>query len=135
MTEQQIFERLRPLVKEVTGAPPERIRMETVLVQDLGAESIDLLDLTFLIEREFGVTIEGNEFEKEARRKIPGGVYEKDGFLTEAAVVELKKALPEVEQGRLCVGLRKVDIPSLLTVSVFVHLIERKLLQKAEVHA
>ena len=54
-----------PLVREVTGAR-RQIRMESGLMQDLGAESLDLLDLSFLIEETFGVTIEADEFERQA---------------------------------------------------------------------
>jgi acyl carrier protein len=129
--ERAIFERLVPLVGEVTGVRPEEIRMDSVLVRDLGAESIDLLDLSFLIEEKFGVTIDGNEFEKQSKQRIPGGVYERDGYLTAEALGELRTALPEVDPSRFTAGLRKMDVPALLTVSVFVHLIERKLEQKA----
>jgi acyl carrier protein len=132
VTELEIFEALRPLVKESTGVPVERIRMEHVLMQDLGAESLDLLDLSFLIEERFGITIGSREFEDQARRRLPGGVYEKDGFLTPEALVELRRALPEIPPARLAAGLRTLELPSLLTVSVFVHLIQRKLAEKPE---
>jgi len=131
-TEQEVFERLRPLVQEVTGVRAEQIAMDKVLVDDLGAESIDLLDLSFLIERDFRITIESNEFEKEARKRIADGVYEKDGYLTEAALAELKTSLPEVDHDKLVPGLRKVDVPALLTVAVFVHLIQRNTTMKGE---
>ncbi len=131
MTEEEIFGALKPLVVEVTGAKPEDVRPDSVLVEDLGAESIDLLDLSFLIESKFGVPIEANEFEKKARAVIPGGVYEKEGLLTDEALAALRVALPEIPGARLSRGLRKADLPSLLTVSVFVHLIRRKLQEKA----
>lgn len=127
MTEAEIYDRLKPLIAEVTGARAEDVLFDSVLVEDLGAESIDLLDLTYLIEEEFGVTIQANELEKEAKAKIPGGVYEKDGFLTPEALEELRKALPEVDPERFVPGLRRGDLPLLLKVSVFVHLIQRKL--------
>lgn len=125
--EQEVFEQLKPLLQEVTAVPAHQIRMGSVLVEELGAESIDLLDLTFLIEQEFSITIEPNEFEKEARARIPGGEYEKDGVLTDEALAELRVSLPEVDPHRLTPGLRKAEVPALLTVSVFVHLIQRKL--------
>lgn len=132
MTEPEILEKLRPLVREVTGVPVERIHMEHVLMEDLGAESLDLLDLSFLIEEQFGITLSAHEFEDQAKARLPGGVYEQDGFLTPEAVVELRKALPEIPPARLPPGLRKLELPSLLTVSVFVHLIQRKLAEKAQ---
>ena len=116
----------------VTGLPAQDIAMDSVLVTDLGAESIDLLDLSFLIEEEFAITIEPNEFESRARQRLPGMEYERDGYLTEEALAELRKALPEIDPGRLTTGLRKMDLPNLLTVAVFVHLIQRKLAPESE---
>ncbi|NIP28482.1 MAG: hypothetical protein GWN55_17070 [Phycisphaerae bacterium] len=132
MTEQEIFKRLVPLIREVTGVREEQIRMESCLMYDLGAESVDLLDFTFLIEEVFGVTIEADEFEQQARRRIPGGVYEENGYLTDEALEELKKALPEVPAECLKPGLKKIELPSVLNVAVFVHLIQRKLADKSQ---
>jgi len=131
-TAEEIFEDLKPLLVEVLGVAPERIRRESVLVADLGAESIDLLDLSFRIEERFQVTIEANEIEREAKHRMPDGVYEQGGFLTEEALVEIRRAAPELDPGRLVKGLRKVDLPALLTVGFFVRLISRKLAAKTE---
>ena len=127
MTENEIFEKLRPLVREVTGLGEEKIHKDSLLMHDLGAESIDLLDLSFLIEETFGVTLEGDEFERQATKRIPGGVYEKDGHLTAEALEELRKALPEVPAEYFKSGLKKIELPSILNVAVLVHLIQRKL--------
>ena len=132
MTEQEIFEKLVPLIREVTGAREEQIKMESGLMLNLGAESIDLLDFSFLIEETFGITIEADEFEQQASKRIPGGVYEKDGLLTNEALEELKKALPEVPAKYLQPGLKKIELPSVLNVAVFVHIIQRKLAEKSQ---
>lgn len=130
MTEQEVFQQLVPLVREVTGAREDQIAMQSGLVEDLGAESLDLLDLSFLIEEKFGVSLEANEFERQAKARLPGGVYEQNGLLTEAALAELRKALPEVPPERLQPPLAKVGLPAVLNVAVFVHLVERKLAEK-----
>ena len=130
MTEQEIFDKLLPLLEETTGIPPEKITMASGLMQDLGAESLDLLDLSFLIEEAFGITLESDEFERQATARIPSGVYERDGVLTEEALIELRKALPEVPPEKFSAGMRKMEIPGILTVGVFVHLIQRKLAEK-----
>ncbi len=132
MTNKELFEELKPLLVEVLGVSPEKVRLESVLVSDLGAESIDLLDLSFRIEEKFEVRIEANEIERDAIKRLPGGVYEKDGYLTEAAIGEIRKSLPELDPGKFAKGLRKMDLPSLLTVSFFVQLIARKLAAKKE---
>jgi acyl carrier protein len=136
MSENEILERMKPLLVEVLGVAPEKIRRESVLVSELGAESIDLLDLSFRIEETFGVTIEANEIEREASQRLPGGVFEKDGRLTAAALEELRKSLPELDASKLVMGLRKLDLPSLLTVQFFVRLVTRKLgAKEGVVHA
>ncbi len=132
MSEQEIFRKLIPLIREVTGAREDQIKMESGLMKDLGAESLDLLDLSFLIEEKFGITIESDEFEQQATKRISGGVYEKDGYLTEEAIQELKKALPEVPAECFKPRLTKIEVPSILNVAVFVHLIQRKLTEKLQ---
>jgi acyl carrier protein len=126
-SEPEILERLQPLLVEVLGVRPDEIHPHSGLVADLGAESIDLLDLTFRIEEAFKVRIEVNELEREAAQQMPGGVYEKDGYLTDEALVEIRRAAPELDPAKLVSGLRKADLPALLTVGFFVSLIRRKL--------
>ncbi len=130
MTDTEIFEQLKPLLVETLGVTPEEIDRASVLVTDLGAESIDLLDLTFRIEETFHVTIEANELEREATRRLAGHAYDKDGRLTDEALAEIRKAAPELDSAKLVSGLRKTDLPSLLTVQFFIKLIERKLAEK-----
>jgi acyl carrier protein len=126
-TEPEILEKLKPLLVEVLGVRPDQIHPHSELVTHLGAESIDLLDLTFRIEETFQVRIEANELEREAIKQLPGGVFEKDGKLTEEALAELRRAAPELDPAKLVAGLRKADLPALLTVGFFVSLIQRKL--------
>ncbi|MGB2821178.1 MAG: phosphopantetheine-binding protein [Phycisphaerae bacterium] len=125
--EREVFLKLRPLVSNVTGVSTDEIRMDSVLMTDLGAESLDLLDLSFLIEEEFGITLESDEFGSQAAERLDGAAYESDGYLTEAALSELHRVLPEVDPRALAPGLRKMVLPSVLPVAVFVHLIQRKL--------
>ncbi len=132
MTEQEIFKKLVPLIREVTGCREEQITMQSGLMQDLGAESVDLLDFSFLIEETFGITIEADEFEQHAKGRIIGGVYEVNGRLTDEALDVLKNALPEVPAEHFKQGMKKIEIPGILNVAVFVHLIQKKLKEKLQ---
>ncbi len=129
--EDEIFQKLKPIVAEVLAVDAERIRVESILITDFGAESIDLLDLSFRIEEAFSVTIQADEMEREAKKRLGGAAYEKDGFLTEEALAEIRRALPELDQTKLVKGLRRSNLPSLLTIGFFVRLIARKLQEKA----
>jgi acyl carrier protein len=127
MTEKEVFDKLLPLIQEITGVGEDRIRMESCLMDDLGAESLDLLDFSFLIEETFDVTIASDEFEQRANEQMPTGIYERNGLLTEEGVASLRLALPEVPPEKIQPGMPKVAVPKILTVGVFVHLIQRKL--------
>jgi acyl carrier protein len=127
MTEQEVFEKLLPLIREVTAVREEEIRMESNLMEDLGAASLDLLDLSFLIEETFGITLTGDEFERQVSVRLEGGAYQENGFLTEPALAELRRLLPEVPPEKLQPPLARVALPSVLNVAAFLHLIQRKL--------
>lgn len=53
-----VFEKLQKVLHEALNTDLEDIKPESTLVGDLGAESIDFLDITFRIEREFNIKIE-----------------------------------------------------------------------------
>lgn len=135
MTDEEIFQRLLPLVAEVTGANEEDIRRDSVLMMDLGAESLDLLDLSFLIEEHFGIILESDAVERLARKRMGDTPYERDGILTDEGLAELRIAMPELALARLSRGVSRAEIPSLLTVGAFVRLIRCKLEEKQVVHA
>jgi acyl carrier protein len=132
MTEQTIFDKLVPLIREVTGVRANQIQMTSGLMQDLGAESVDLLDFSFLIEETFDITLEPDEFEQKASRSLQDTPYEANGILTDQALAELRKSLPEITPALLQPGLKKIELPSILNVAVFVHLIQRKLAGQCE---
>jgi acyl carrier protein len=135
MTDDDVLQRLLPHIMEVTGAKAQEITPSSVLMADLGAESLDLLDLSFLIEEEFGILLEADAIEHQATMRMGGTAYEQDGFLTEAGIREITRVIPELVSPAMTPPLRKSVIPSLLTVGAFVRLIQLKLAEKAEVHS
>lgn len=69
MNTESVLPRLLPQLAEALGLEPSECLPQARLTSDLGAESIDLVDLTFRIEKTFGITIpEGQLFEDTSRR-------------------------------------------------------------------
>jgi len=56
-----IFEKLQELIAEQFSVSPESITMETSFVDDLNADSLDIVELSMMIEEEFGVAEEDEE--------------------------------------------------------------------------
>ena len=56
-----IFEKLSELISEQFGVEPDTITMETTFEDDLGAESLDIVELSMALEEEFGVSEMGED--------------------------------------------------------------------------
>lgn len=59
-----MFEKLRDLIVENLGVSEEEVTKDANLIDDLGADSLDAVELSMAIEDEFGVAIEDEEFQK-----------------------------------------------------------------------
>lgn len=64
MTEQEIFEKLKDIIIEQLGANKESITMEATFVDDLSADSLDIVELIMSLEEEFDLEIPDSEAEK-----------------------------------------------------------------------
>ena len=56
-----IFEKLSELISEQFGVEPDTITMETTFEDDLGADSMDIVELSMALEEEFGVSEMGED--------------------------------------------------------------------------
>ncbi len=65
--EEEVFEKVQDVLVEALGVDKEEINREARLVNDLGAESIDFLDITFQLEKAFSIKIEQKEFAQNAQ--------------------------------------------------------------------
>jgi len=57
MSESEIFERVKEIIVEVLAVEPESVTMDAQFREDLGADSLDLVELVMAFEEEFGGTI------------------------------------------------------------------------------
>ena len=121
----QVVERVIREVAESLGVDPADVSPDAGLVLDLGADSLDLLDLVFRLEEAFGIQIERGQLEARIRETMGGEPYELDGVLTPRALELLRHELPEVKAERFRDGLRSSEVVSLFTVRTLVRLVER----------
>ena len=73
MTKEAIFEKLKELVIDQLGAEEDEVTMEANIQEDLGADSLDVVDLVMSVEEEFGVKIPDEELEN---IKTVGGIVD-----------------------------------------------------------
>lgn len=64
MNEQEIFEKVKVIVVEQLGVEEEKVTKEATFVDDLTADSLDIVELVMSIEEEFDIEIDDSEAEK-----------------------------------------------------------------------
>lgn len=127
MTRDEVLVGVKECVSQALDVPVAEIREEQRLIGDLGGDSLDLLDLTFHLERRFSVKISPRDIEKRGRAKLGGTPWEVDGVLTPAALAELRGAMPEAPPEELRGGLTVDGVPRTFRVATMVNLVVRLL--------
>ena len=133
MDEKVIYEKVKESVVEALGVDEDEVTPNAVLFDDLGAESLDLLDIVFRLEKEFSIKIPRGGIQADALSAEGENLKEEDlvvdGVLTPLGIEKLKVAMPEVDSSRITEGFRADDIATLFTVQTFVN-ITKKLLEE-----
>ncbi len=63
MAKEEIFDKLKELVVDQLGVEEDEVTMEVSMQDDLGADSLDLVDLVMSVEEEFGVKVADEDLE------------------------------------------------------------------------
>ena len=63
MAKEEIFDKLKELVVDQLGVEEDEVTMEASMQDDLGADSLDLVDLVMSVEAEFGVKVADEDLE------------------------------------------------------------------------
>ncbi len=112
-------------VAGVVDKDPSTVREGDRILEDLGADSLDLLDLVFQLEQRFKIRISPRDIERRAQRALRGVPLEVDGVYTPEAIEQLRIAMPEVPREELSEGLRSAHLPRSFRVATFVRLVTR----------
>lgn len=92
MSKDEVFSKVREVLVAALAVDEEEVKPESRLTEDLGAESIDFLDITFQLEKTFGIKIPKGELIPESVFSDPK--YVKDGKVTPEGIAELKVRIP-----------------------------------------
>ncbi|MEM1208928.1 MAG: acyl carrier protein [Planctomycetota bacterium] len=128
MSKDEIFEKVQAILVEALGVDEDEVTPEAKIEADLGAESIDYLDILFHFEKEFGLKIDQAELRPEA--VLSNEEYVKDGKITDAGMAKLKEEMPFADFSSLDASRDVEDFSDIFTVQVLVNFVEAKLAEQ-----
>ncbi|MBN2512363.1 MAG: acyl carrier protein [Sedimentisphaerales bacterium] len=126
MSRDDIFNQVRDVLVDALGLDDSDVTEDATLMGDLGAESIDFLDIVFRLEKEFNIKVPREElFPAEAVMNNPE--YVSGGKVTAKGLAELKAKMPHTDFSEFEKNPDINKIADLFTVSAIVNFIEGKL--------
>ncbi len=123
MTELQ--EKVRLIVAEAVGKPAAAVTLDASLIGDLGADSLMLLELVFMLERAFNIQITRGEIEQTARGDMSDEEFAPGGVISETGLTRLRELMPEAA-ARIRPGLRQGEILTLFSARTFASIVAAK---------
>jgi acyl carrier protein len=99
------------------GVSEDEATPDATLMDDLGAESIDLLDILFRIERSTGVKIQASDLGEYIQGGIPDDEFgDENGIVSDKGLDQLKKVMPQINEDELRGNLEAEKVITLFTV-------------------
>lgn len=121
-----VFPKIAEIVAAALPCDVEKVKLEASLIDDLGAQSIDFLDIVFRIERAFKVKIPRGKIIEEARGDLAQSEFDQGGIVSPAGLERLKAFLSEVPPERFTNPLKVADIARLFTTETFCKIVIRQ---------
>jgi acyl carrier protein len=125
-TEEEIYTKVSATLVEALNVDEDDIKPTSTLQGDLGAESIDFLDIVFRLEREFGIKIPRGEL-------FPESIFQGDpelvqnGRVTERGLQELRTKMPFADLTKFEANPELSNLSDLFTVDLITRYIQGKL--------
>ncbi len=121
----EVLAKIRALLGDALGVDDEEVLPEATLQGDLGAESIDFLDIVFRLEKEFSIKIPKGEL-------FPADILDNPDYvdgdrISSSGLAQLREALPHADLSKLEEEPLVSKIADLFTVDTIVNYVESKL--------
>lgn len=115
---EEIIDKVTESLMDALGVEEEEVTLEASLTEDLGAESIDFLDIIFRLEKAFGIKIPRGDLFPENLLSSPE--YVKDGKLTDQGLAVLREKMPYADLGQFEQNPLVSELGQLFTVGMIV---------------
>ncbi|HWL94379.1 MAG TPA: acyl carrier protein [Phycisphaerae bacterium] len=125
MAREEVYQKVKDVLVDALGVDDDEISEEATLTGDLGAESIDFLDIVFRLEKTFSIKIPRGELFPESLVSNPE--YVEGGRLTPKGLDTLKKAMPHADFTKFEKDPDVNQMSNLFTVKTIVNYLSTKM--------
>ena len=125
----EIFEKVKDTLIDALGVDDDEVTPTARLKADLGAESIDFLDIVFRLEKNFAIKIPRSELFPESLF-APDSGFAENGKVTDKGIAELRAKLPHADKAaidKLAQDPKVENVEDLFTVNMVVNFLASKL--------
>ena len=126
MSRDEIFQEVQEVMVDALGVDDDEVTVEATLMGDLGAESIDFLDIVFRLEKAFGIKIPREELFP-AENLMTNPEFINNGKLTKTGLAELRDKMPHTDFTAFEDDPDINKLGDLFTVGTIVNYVETKL--------
>ena len=125
MSKSDIYSKVQEALVDALGVDEDEVKPEATLQGDLGAESIDFLDIVFRLEKAFGIKIERGELFPEDI--LTNTEYVEDGKVNATGMAKLKERMPFADLSKFAADPSVQNLGKQLTVQDMCNFVEHKL--------
>jgi acyl carrier protein len=127
MNRNEIFHAAQPLIADRLAIKPQDVTMASRLIDDLGADSLDLLDIVFGLEKLFGIKMRDGELDFLTRLDFSSPEVMREGYLTAQTIDQLKTWLPDLRAVADSSKVTPRQLFSFITIEALCALLEKRL--------
>lgn len=125
LTQDEVYSKVADCLMEALGVDEDEVQPDSSLTGDLGAESIDFLDIVFRLEKAFGIKIpRGGLFPENI---LSNPEFVKDGVVTDKGLEELRNKMPHLNIDKFSDDPNVNNFADLFTVQMLVNYVSGKL--------
>ncbi len=122
---EEIIKSVNTIISQALKVDEPKIHLNSSLIKDLGAESIDFLDIVFRLEKAFKIKIPKGELFPE--KILTDSRFVKNGLVTQEGIAELKTKMSNVNWEEFAKNPQVSQLGNLFTVGMIVDYLSDKL--------
>ena len=125
LSDSEVFEKVQEVLEEALGVDADEVTPEATIGEDLGAESIDYLDISFRLEKAFEIKI--GESEMFDPNVLSNEEYVQDGKVTDAGMAALREKMPHADLDTFASDPQVDKLADVFTVDMVCKFVKSKL--------